>query len=510
MCFKGWEWNIVPNVLACLHILQIKWIIKYKWCRAASAKFNWFEGFIIVLKVRHRTQLAWNFCDSWPNINIVLWCKMVFNELLHMAEHAQTIASIYKRKWGQINKSSLWIEVCVCSCVSGIWSTSLCPPTPVQTTTLRKVPTTLTLRWLLRELQLSSPKPRSSPSSSILLTELTPGTRSDVGTLNFFFPCKCTATVPAFSFPILHFPANSTKEPTMTQWHWSTLSTTSSPQATTRQWNCASYRIAAWCQAGTPSTWSAGSTITTPARYRARGKYGLLPSTRVCFNGLLPVPVDMFTVCFSCPAVSLGRTDAEDRTCFCHGQSPEVLELNQRHQLPQDPSVSIILEGLGLFVTINVGFYLEMTQISADHGPFSLWTGLILRKASGVSCWREERPSVWERVKDADTLTWTLRYVPFSLSVCLLLCVFFFFTLVVCFSLRRSSGSTTGITTLSCPKCSTGWASLCPVGSAKNWSTAGSGTAAGAHSSAHRTTAQLFSFAGRLWPHVAQTVEDPK
>lgn len=154
-----------------------------------------------------------------------------------------------------------------------------------------------------------------------------------------------------------------------------------------------------------PSTWSAGSTITTPARYHAQGKYGL-PTTRVYFNSLLPVPVDIFAVCFSCPVVSLGWTDAEDGTCFSHGQSPEVLELNQHHQLPQDPGVSIILEGLGFFfVTVNIGFYLEMTHFSANYGPLSLWTGLILRKAFGVSCWREERPSVWERVKDADTLT---------------------------------------------------------------------------------------------------------
>lgn len=70
---------------------------------------------------------------------------------------------------------------CVC-CVPGIWSTSLCPPTPVLTTTLRKVPTTLTPRWLLREPPLSCPKPRSSPSWSTPLTEPTPGTRSDACT----------------------------------------------------------------------------------------------------------------------------------------------------------------------------------------------------------------------------------------------------------------------------------------------------------------------------------------
>lgn len=82
-------------------------------------------------------------------------------------------------------------------------------------------------------------------------------------------------------------------------------------------------------------------------------------------------------------------------------------------------------------------------------------------------------------------------------------CCVCLFNLVVCFSLRCSSGSTTGITTLSCPNCSTRWASLCPAGSAKNWSTAGSGTAAGAHSSAHRTTAQLCrETPGLAWPRL--------
>lgn len=59
----------------------------------------------------------------------------------------------------------------------GIWNTSLCPPILAQTTTLRRVLTTLTLRWQLRGLQLSYPKPRSSPSSSAQQTELTRGTR---------------------------------------------------------------------------------------------------------------------------------------------------------------------------------------------------------------------------------------------------------------------------------------------------------------------------------------------
>lgn len=54
----------------------------------------------------------------------------------------------------------------------------------------------------------------------------------------------------------------------MTQWRWNTPSMTSSLQATTLQSNYGSSRIAVWCQAGTPSTWNAGSTTTTPARYR--------------------------------------------------------------------------------------------------------------------------------------------------------------------------------------------------------------------------------------------------
>lgn len=79
--------------------------------RRVYASLIGLRVFIIVLKVQHRIQLAWDLCDSWPNINIVLWCKMVFNELLHMVEHpqhAQTNPPIYKFKWDQINKSSLW------------------------------------------------------------------------------------------------------------------------------------------------------------------------------------------------------------------------------------------------------------------------------------------------------------------------------------------------------------------------------------------------------------------
>lgn len=53
---------------------------------------------------------------------------------------------------------------------------------------------------------------------------------------------------------------------------------------------------------------------------------------------------------------------------------------------------------------------------------------------------------------------------------------------ILCFSRRCSSGSTIGITTLSCPSCSTEWVSLCPAGSEKSWSTPGSSTSGGDHS----------------------------
>lgn len=62
------------------------------------------------------------------------------------------------------------------------------------------------------------------------------------------------------------FPS-STSELTTTRWRWNTPSMKSSPQATTPRESCGFSRTAAWCQAGTPSTWSAGSTTTTPARY---------------------------------------------------------------------------------------------------------------------------------------------------------------------------------------------------------------------------------------------------
>ena len=72
--------------------------------------------------------------------------------------------------------------------------------------------------------------------------------------------------------------------------------------------------------------------------------------------------------------------------------------------------------------------------------------------------------------------------------------------LFVCFSPRASSGSTIGITTLSCPSCSTGWVSRCPAGSEKSWSTPGSRTTEGAHSSAHWTTTRPLLRGGDTGP----------
>lgn len=190
MCFRGWRWNFVPKRLACLHILQIKLIIQTEMVQGqpqrglidlrvsslrwkCNTEFSWHEisataGQILTLCSDARCFLT--SCCTWWSIP---------------STRSQTLLSTSANG---ARSTNVWgVCVCVC-CVSGIWSTSLCPPTPVQTTTLRKVPTTLTRRWLLRGLQLSFPKPRSSPSSSIPLTELTPGTRSDARTLNLFFP----------------------------------------------------------------------------------------------------------------------------------------------------------------------------------------------------------------------------------------------------------------------------------------------------------------------------------
>lgn len=136
-----------------------------------------------------------------------------------------------------------------------------------------------------------------------------------------------------------------------------------------------------------------------------------------------------------------------------------------------------------------------------------LCADLTPRKASGVSCWREGRPSVWERVKDAGTLTWTLRYEQdFCLKKYIFHIQIIFFrcdqrTSFVSLSRRGSSGSTIGITTSSCPSCSTGWVSRCPAGSEKSWSTPGSSTAGGDHSSTHWTTAP------RCWGTLAEWPE---
>lgn len=82
---------------------------------------------------------------------------------------------------------------------------------------------------------------------------------------------------------------------------------------------------------------------------------------------------------------------------------------------------------------------------------------------------------------------------------------FFFFMSV--FSLRRSSGSTTGITTLSCPSCSTGWVSRCPAGSEKSWSTPGSSMSGGSsqpHALNHSSTLQ-----GEHWPSGPKCLKIP-
>lgn len=75
------------------------------------------------------------------------------------------------------------------------------------------------------------------------------------------------------------------------------------------------------------------------------------------------------------------------------------------------------------------------------------------------------------------------RFSPTSSAQLFFLFFFFFFHLR--FSPRRSSGNTTGITTLSCPSCSTGWVSRCPAGSERSWSTPGSSASAEVHSCAH-------------------------
>lgn len=190
-------------------------------------------------------------CCTWPITHTALWEMILICRV-------------------QIGPDQTWLHVtqCFVFVVLGTWNTSLCPQTPVQTTTLKRVPTTLTRRWRLRGLQLFCLKPRSSPSSSIQQTELTLGTRSVKALLNLI-TCNVLMHKMFLSKSLSsHLCLHSTKEPTMTQWLWNTPSMMSSPRATMLQSNFVSSRIAVWCQAGTPSTWSAGLTTTTPARYR--------------------------------------------------------------------------------------------------------------------------------------------------------------------------------------------------------------------------------------------------
>lgn len=373
MCFTGWGWNIVPKPLACLHILQIKLMSLYKWCRAASVKFNWFEGFIIVLKVRHRIQLAWDSCDSWPNINIVLWCKMFFNELLHMVAHpphAQSNAPIYKRKWGQINSSSLWSVACVSVYVCQVYGVL---PSALQHQFRLLLWEKCQLLWLWGGCSESCSPPTQSQDhhhphqsrwQSLLLVS---GVTQPLGILLFPFLCQLLRVKlqqPFQHFHILFF----TSLPTAPKSPWwpSGTEVLFPRRHHRRPWGTSK-------AAGPPESLPGARLVRHPPGALAQQlplqpgtahfeNKAFCPSTQVYFYSLLLVPVDTFTVWFSCPAVSLGRTDAEDRTCFCHGQSPEVLELNQHHQLPQDPGVSIILGGLFFFFfVILLGFFVTFT-----------------------------------------------------------------------------------------------------------------------------------------------------
>lgn len=111
----------------------------------------------------------------------------------------------------------IFIHTCLyilCLLCVGIWSTSLYHPTPVPTITLRRVPTTLTLRWPLRGLQLSSPKPRSSPFSSTQRTEHTLGTRSVAGSpISFTLSDKLLQPPHGFDFFLLVHLLSAPKSP---------------------------------------------------------------------------------------------------------------------------------------------------------------------------------------------------------------------------------------------------------------------------------------------------------
>lgn len=102
------------------------------------------------------TEFTWQAGNVWvgcPNINIVCMCvcfcvwevpSCCTWSITHTA--LREIILIYREKLGP-DKIWLLMGLCFCvCCVLGTWSTSLCPPTPVRTTTLRRVPTTLTLR----------------------------------------------------------------------------------------------------------------------------------------------------------------------------------------------------------------------------------------------------------------------------------------------------------------------------------------------------------------------------
>lgn len=231
--------------------------------------------------------------------------------------------------------------VCVC-CVSGIWSTSLCPPTPAQTTTSRRVPTTLTPRWLLRELQLSYPKLRSSPSSSIPLTELTPGTRWASCTQNRFFPSPCELLLVTVQRLFQHFHflffASSQQhqrahdDPVALKYSFHDVITAGHDAPVKLRVLQNRCLVPGWYAIHLERWLNYYHSSQVPYPHTRGTQHS--PLIHIYFNHLLPAPVDLYTVCSSCPAVSLRRTDAEDRTCFCHGQSAEVLELNQHHQLP--------------------------------------------------------------------------------------------------------------------------------------------------------------------------------
>lgn len=329
----------------------------YKWCRAASVKFNWFEGFIVVLKVQHRIQLAWDFCDSWPNINIVLWCKMFFNELLHMVahpQHAQSNAPICKRKWGQIHSSSLWSAACVSVYVCQVYGVL---PSALQHQFRLLFWEKCQLLWLWGGCSESCSPPTQSQDhhhphqsrwqSLLLVSGLTPplgicSFRFSVGSFVWNYSSRFSIFVSSSS-PSCEQHQRAHDDPVALKYSFHDVITAGHEAPVKLRVLQNRCLVPGW-YAIHLERWL-NNYHSSQVRRTLKNK-AFCPSTQVYFHSLLLVPVDTFTVWFSCPAVSLGRADAEDRTCFCHGQSPEVLELNQHHQLPQDPGVSVILEGL--------------------------------------------------------------------------------------------------------------------------------------------------------------------